>query len=80
VNAIHNDAVKLCVGESLTFRTELKLLGTPSTPTANKDFMHFGVRTYTNEAGIPTQFHNTLLRFASNDNLVLTARNGGYHH
>jgi len=77
MNAIHTDAVTLSAGESLTFRTELKLLGTPSTPTANKDVMHIGLRTDTDASITPTGFHNTLLRFTSTGNLMLTARNGG---
>jgi len=72
---IHNDALKMNVGESFTFRTEFKLLGAPVTPTTNTTLMLLGVRPDTDETSNPTVYHNTVLSLYANGNIVLRGRN-----
>ena len=70
---IHNDALKMNVGQSVTFRTELKLLGTVATPTANTELLLLGVRPDADETINPTNFHNTVLSLRAG-NVVLRSR------
>jgi hypothetical protein len=70
---IHNDALKMNDGESVTFRTELKLLGTVATPTANTELLLLGVRPDADETANPTEFHNTVLSLRAG-NVVLRSR------
>jgi len=73
--AIYGESFKMASGESLTFRTEFKLLGTLATPTANTSIMSFGVRTDADETSNSAAFHNTQLSLYQNGNIVLRGRN-----
>ena len=74
---VFDQAYKMSVGESLTFRTELKLLGTLATPTSGSaTLMQFGVRTDASTNN-PTAFHNTVLSAFATGNLILRANNNG---
>jgi hypothetical protein len=44
-SAVYTTALKMSDGDSLTFRTEFKLLGAPVIPSASVNIMSFGVRT-----------------------------------
>ncbi len=75
--AVYSDALKLASGESLTYRTEFKLLGAPVTPTDTTTLMLFGIRPDADETVNPTDYHNTVLTLNKNGNVVLRGRNNG---
>jgi len=71
--ATHSAALKMNAGESLTFRTEFKLLGDVVAPTANTTLMMFGIRE-DDKTDAPDIFHDTVLALRG-DNVTLRGRN-----
>ncbi len=76
-HAVFNQAYTMSAGESLTFRTELKLLGTLVAPsTGSATLMQFGVRTDASTNN-PIADHNTVLSAFATGNLILRGDNNG---